>query len=561
MKLFSSACLILISFLLSVTGSAEILNPVAGYTDNEFKSAAKELSVKPTELNFSQLLEISNREKTIEGVLAALPIDYRSKYILVYRSQSLQAASFEYPRVIMTGLRRDLLITFNGSSGQKGVSSLEVIEFNPKNNRFDFHEINFDKSGKKLPTYSGLNPVKCMACHQSPSRKDIDMRPNWEPYNSWPGIFTGVASLVEADYYNSEGAQNLIVQRHSRVMSESDQELMLTEIRQEKERFLEFWARRNDHPRYRSLIIKPEVLERFQNLEIGRKYDNPIDPVAFTNELAPMNFSRVARIISETPYYEVYKYVLATGIRCDYISMPEDLKSWHNSAQLGAEISKESGDSRQFQVGALLRYIFEPQGFDTSDWSMDFRTRGKFAFRGRFGTPSSPFRQLEDALFAQDKSLRDFYYQTTEELINKNKLTPSELQRARYFYKGRDENCVARIAATNRIMNQFLESIESPELVWGERVDDRQVNIQSELFSSCVACHEGGLAPKINFGDPAVFGEQLKRQGYSRGRLIDEMIFRLSDDANSIERMPPFDFSRELKLELIRYLESYRDSI
>src|SRR5690606_1280911 len=41
-------------------------------------------------------------------------------------------------------------------------------------------------------------------------------------------------------------------------------------------------------------------------------------------------------------------------------------------------------------MSSALTYIFEPLGVDTSDWSMDFGTGGRFAFRERFGSPSSP---------------------------------------------------------------------------------------------------------------------------------------------------------------------------
>src|SRR5690606_1036198 len=41
--------------------------------------------------------------------------------------------------------------------------------------------------------------------------------------------------------------------------------------------------------------------------------------------------------------------------------------------------------------------LFEPLGFDTSDWSNDFKTGGRLAFSERFGTPSNPHESFKEA--------------------------------------------------------------------------------------------------------------------------------------------------------------------
>ena len=67
--------------------------------------------------------------RSIDELLPLLPADYRSEYTLMHTSPSLQPATFEYPRVIMTGPRATLVIAFNGDPQADRYNVLEIIQF------------------------------------------------------------------------------------------------------------------------------------------------------------------------------------------------------------------------------------------------------------------------------------------------------------------------------------------------------------------------------------------------------------------------------------------------
>ncbi len=108
-------------------------------------------------------------------------------YLLSFRSRSLQSATPQSPRAILFSPAADFVASFNGHSALRGSRNIEVIRFNHSTERFEFREITFDL--KNRPTVSEENPRKCLECHQSFTRADVDPRPNWEPYFMWPGFF------------------------------------------------------------------------------------------------------------------------------------------------------------------------------------------------------------------------------------------------------------------------------------------------------------------------------------------------------------------------------------
>ena len=143
------------------------------------------------ELTFQQLLDeiSSNGIVTIPDLIGALP-DYmrNDNYVLMYRSRSLQSATENAPRVIVYTPTASLVLAFNGGeSGSAGGKSVETVQFDQDTKQFVFHELVFD--GRSAPQVSGPNPTKCVVCHQNISRTGMDLRPNWEPYSTWPGAF------------------------------------------------------------------------------------------------------------------------------------------------------------------------------------------------------------------------------------------------------------------------------------------------------------------------------------------------------------------------------------
>ncbi|HEX4923939.1 MAG TPA: hypothetical protein VFV50_07630, partial [Bdellovibrionales bacterium] len=136
----------------------------------------------------------SKRLTALEQVLAALTPEYRSEFVLMYSSRSVQDASFQNPRVIFFGSDASFITAFNGDPMQRGYDRLEIIQFRKSQRRFEFREIVFRKG--QAPEISRPNPPKCLICHQSPARMDVDPRPNWEPYNRWPGAYEKLYRLA-----------------------------------------------------------------------------------------------------------------------------------------------------------------------------------------------------------------------------------------------------------------------------------------------------------------------------------------------------------------------------
>lgn len=127
--------------------------------------------------------------KRIEDLLPLLPEQYRSKFALIYKSESAQGASATQPRVILFGdsgsgkdfQRAQLILAFNGSPDQKGGQVLESIEYEPQAKKFMFRSIDFSSGVAKIHE----NPEQCMKCHSK------SLHPNWDTYPLWPGAIGG----------------------------------------------------------------------------------------------------------------------------------------------------------------------------------------------------------------------------------------------------------------------------------------------------------------------------------------------------------------------------------
>lgn len=129
------------------------------------------------------------REKnvtSVETLLPQLPQELRSHYVLMHTSESLQAASYENPRVILFGEDAQLTCTFNGDPEHAGYDTIECFQFHKAQRRFEFRQIEFPKNAPVK--FSELNRstdgrVSCTSCHGA------DPRPNWNDYDSWPGVY------------------------------------------------------------------------------------------------------------------------------------------------------------------------------------------------------------------------------------------------------------------------------------------------------------------------------------------------------------------------------------
>ncbi len=221
-----------------------------------------------------------NDVKSIATLLPYLSKEYRAEFTLMMKSQSLQEASSDFPRVILSGQDGRLLLAFNGDASQKGFDKLEVIQFRDDSERFDFYEVRFpekDQNGRPLNNltkaeFSARNPAKCLSCHTS------DPRPNWQHYARWPGAFLG-----NDDRTTDEGH-----------LPEYD--AYLPRLQNEFPR----------HDRYKYL----------ENVVEGYKYDgfrHGERNIHVTERIYRLNYLRVSRILKADPNYDAYKFLI-TGI-------------------------------------------------------------------------------------------------------------------------------------------------------------------------------------------------------------------------------------------------------
>jgi len=143
-----------------------------------------ELSLGYSVEAFNHLVK-TEQSTSPEGILSALPKSLRSRYALLFKSRSLQGASFKDPRVILFGDDARFVITFNGSPDQKGYSEIEVMEFDDQSETFSFHEVSYSEVPGQRPKVevSDTNPQKCLQCHGDPPR------PIWDTSPSWPGAY------------------------------------------------------------------------------------------------------------------------------------------------------------------------------------------------------------------------------------------------------------------------------------------------------------------------------------------------------------------------------------
>jgi hypothetical protein len=130
---------------------------------------------------------------TIPQVLKDLPLDLRSNFTLLKKSDSLQEASPESPRVLLFGIDGKTMITYNGDRKQQGFNSLEFVEINESTSALEFREMIFpeEDSNQGKVDFSAVNPEKCMACH-GPSPHYI-----WSSYDKWPNAFGSVDDILE----------------------------------------------------------------------------------------------------------------------------------------------------------------------------------------------------------------------------------------------------------------------------------------------------------------------------------------------------------------------------
>jgi len=153
--------------------------------------------------------------RTVAELLPWLPKSFRSRYVLMHQSESLQQGSPLAPRVILFTPDAKFVMTFNGDASQYGFEAIETMSFasdGPMKDKFVFEEIVFPKDlearikylndqnafdeAKKLvrdhqnPNRIGPNARVCLGCHKK------DPRPNWNQGDQWPGAYGKIQDTI-----------------------------------------------------------------------------------------------------------------------------------------------------------------------------------------------------------------------------------------------------------------------------------------------------------------------------------------------------------------------------
>lgn len=476
--------------------------------------------------------------QSLEQALNLVPQEFYANYVLMYRSRSLQDANPRYPRAIVFGRSAKFIMAFNGHERQKGYNNLEIVQFREKTFRWEFREITFENG--LAPRFSEANPKKCLECHQSPSRTNVDPRPNWEPYNFWPGAYASVDDKIQPvlkiDYEKYTSGQTATL--YGTLSKFLPQDMFLLDEQAQEQVNLEKFEKQ----------IKP-AHERYKHLGVF----NSRSPLSLTKSTVILNMRRVLRIARDElgDLFNVYKYTLL-GIgdavspsnsimmkfACGDLYMPETVHKKHLQSALqfkdipATEYQRpEKSYGWQHGVAAGLDILLRPLGLVTEDLSMDFRTDGRFSFDDRFTSPHSASTHLRDAaflVFEGDPAVQLDCAQLKE--AAEKSLTDFEAS-----------------GGLDKILTRTQNSIHAPPT--------------RQLVSRCISCHvnyeDGGVAPSIPFDDFKRLKPLLSENKYPRGTLYKEILFRTSDHAPLREQMPPAgQVDRRARDEFIASIEA-----
>ncbi len=497
------------------------------------KDQKKERKESPT---LDQLVDSFKKisSPTIESFLQHLDMNDFQSPVFIYRSLSLQESSFAQPRVILSSLSGELVLAFNGDESQTGGTSIEAMQFQGKTQSFEFQELNFFDGSFRV---SGKNPMVCLGCHGG-----TDPRPNWEPYNKWPGAYGSFAAGISKE--------------------------------RSKQSAIEL-------PHFESLLAKMSSISgRYRFLQ--SPVDEVIKDIPFyhlealsklTSNLANLNFARIARKMTELPFYQHYKRALLGILFCEdklnnYV--PEEVMKIHLDRRV----------TRQEHIGFLgtprenfimeLNLLTEALGISTTNWSMDFGSAGKFSATHRFETPDSDTNlQMAGALILADPDFQSI-------LEIEKRLHPQPwggFRRIRHADQTQPPHlvCADLRRQSLEVLRKWLptpsfqefknksisiDSYRIPDVATFEQLLSHPKTPPKSYFR-CLSCHSTGHSTGME-KVPALPFTSLENVKELKSELLKRLRFNRSDK----RAMPPFDqsmdpavYQKERAL-LIQYFES-----
>ncbi|HVH83419.1 MAG TPA: hypothetical protein VM713_03780, partial [Steroidobacteraceae bacterium] len=342
---------------------------------------------------------------TVEELLAALPEAQRRNYALMFDSRSLQAASFENPRVILYGPDARFVLTFNGAPTQRGFRVVETLEFDAVTREFRLRELEFPErpGGAAAVRVSEVNPERCAGCHGNPSR------PLWDSFPLWPGAYG---------------------ERYGASLSE-----------RERAGLARYLAQQQTHPRYRYLLDVDRYADsRTFRPGAGGQYAATVrEPpnAELSADLGELQFQAIAARLMRQPAFATYQFALL-GVAdggCAPLSdfYPEGLWRAERAAfaRLGRDTARANAQQAQRKAERVaadvqappapaasdtllpLRFVAESAlGIPTGSWTLALES-GTYDFT-RPPAAALPLRaSLLEALAPRDRALETLSYSAT----------------------------------------------------------------------------------------------------------------------------------------------------
>jgi hypothetical protein len=223
-------------------------------------------------------LIVTHGVRTIDELLPLLPRSFRSHYVLMYDSRSLQAASGPEPRALLFTEDARFVAAFHGRSAG-GSETMETMEFDDARRAFVLREVAFDEArAGGEPVISEANPRRCTSCHRA------EPQPIWDAYPTWPGAYGE--------------------QEHARPGEDEAAGLAA------------FLATEGDQPRYRALVGLESLLVRPVSKEVAA-YEGRSRPSAnsvFGVRLQELDYLVIARKVIGVPRFGPFRYALLAAL-------------------------------------------------------------------------------------------------------------------------------------------------------------------------------------------------------------------------------------------------------
>ena len=442
--------------------------------------------------------------RTVEETLALLPADLRANYTLVFASRSLQGASMSAPRAILYGTDARFVVSFNGDTGGRGYDALETMQFDERSNSFHFREISFPSAGQGVQV-SEDNPARCAACHGQPAR------PIWDTPPSWPGVYG---------------------ERYRNGLSKAESIGMQG-----------FLARQSEGPRYRYLIGAQRFADRATYVEgahalyDGERFEPPNARLSVL--LATLNVRSIVSDLSEPPAFLPHRYALlaAAGGDCGAVTsfFPDSSRTTVTQAMAAYEQSSLTAGALQ-EVAKRYRRASAADGYHGGVAASD-PVALRFIAERLVGLPRQRWSlALERGTY--DLAAPDGALSLEQLLFEKLAVSEPELRDLRSLrsFAATDAYCTELRRRSARALTAYYGAAGIERLAADAPAAGGDAP-HPRLLDSCVACHTGEVGPALPFGDTAALGPRLLDGAYARGRLLDEILFRLTPQAGAA-RMP-----------------------